>query len=409
MRWRWPKALAAGTSACAVTLAVGLGPPINLTPPPQVGAPPTPPPVAGALGGVGGAANGVAGAANGIVGSVPVVGGPLGQGAVSGTRVRRVFYVAPDGRDSNRGTSPDRPWRTVGRVNRAALRAGDEVLFQGGRTFSDATLMPGFGFSVSGTADEPIVFGSYGTGRAQLNRGIWLGTNKAHPSGPSHLVFQDLRLGPNQGVQGTGDYIRLIGLSIGPLVPPDGSQETGIASEGSHWVIENNTVHDTGDSGMLLGFSAGAPGDPAGGADYVVSHNTVTHTGLDRRLSYALHAIYLKVADATVSENRLTYFHDDGVSLRYRDAIVSHNYIAHGGIGIAWYQYDAQAGMTQLIANTIAYTDQAAIFVCGVAEACNPPIESFIVKRNLMHSTGSRPMNLQPTSGTYLVKANRNP
>jgi Right handed beta helix region len=391
----------AGSSACAVTLVVGLGLP-SLTPTAQVGAPPVPPPVAGALGGA-------AGAAGGVAGTVPVVGGSLGGGARSASSAGTVYYVAPDGRDSNRGTSPSRPWRTVARVNRAALRAGDEVLFQGGSTFSDATLMPGFGFNASGTPDAPIVFGSYGAGRAQLSRGIWLGTNAAHTGGPSHLVFQDLRLGPNQGFQGTGDYIKLVGLSIGPLLPPQGSQETGIASEGSHWVIEDNTIYDTGDSGMLLGFSAGAPGDLAGGTDYLVSHNTVTHTGLDRRLSYALHAIYLKVADATVTENRLTYFHDDGVSLRYRDAMVSHNYIAHGGIGIAWYQYDAQPGTTEMIANTIVDTDQAGIFVCGVAEACNQPIESFIVKRNLMQSTGSRGMNLQPTSGTYLVQANRDP
>ncbi len=388
-----------------MTLVVGLGVPMNVTPPPQVGAPSTPPPVAGALGGVTGAVKSVAG-------SVPVVGGSLaGAGSVpvvgaSRSGIRRVFYVAPDGRDSNRGTSPSRPWRTVARVNRAALRAGDEVLFQGGSTFSDATLMPGWGFNASGAPGAPIVFASYGNGRARLSRGIWLGTDAAHPGGPSHLVFQDLRRGPSQGFQGPGDYIKLVGLSIGPLVPPQSSQETGIASEGSHWVIEDNTIYDTGDSGMLLGFSAGAPGDPAGGSDYLVAHNTVTHTGLDPRLSYALHAIYLKVADATVTENRLTYFHDDGVSLRYRDATVTHNYIAHGAIGIAWYQYDAQAGMTQLIANTIADTDQGGIFVCGVAEACSPPIESFIVKRNLMRSTGSRGMNLQPTSGTYLIQAN---
>ena len=375
---------------------------MNPTPPPQAGAPAIPPPVAGALGAV-------AGAAGGVAGSVPVVGGSLGGGAAPGSPAGTVFYVAPDGRDSNRGTSPNRPWRTVARVNRARLRPGDRILFEGGCTFSDATLMPGFGFNASGTPDAPIVFGSYGSGRAQLSRGIWLGTDAAHPTGPSNLVFQDLRLGPAQGFQGTGDHIKLTGLSIGPLVPPQSSQETGIASEGSHWVIEDNTICDTGDSGMLLGFSAGAPGDPAGGTDYVVSHNTVTHTGLDPRFSYALHAIYLKVADATITENRLTYFHDDGVSLRYRDAIVSHNYIAHGAIGIAWYQYDAQPGMTRLIANTIAYTDEAGIFVCGVAEACDRPIESFIVKRNSIHSTGSRAMNLQPTSGTYLIQANSDP
>ncbi|MGN6871718.1 MAG: hypothetical protein ACTHMY_25280 [Solirubrobacteraceae bacterium] len=387
MVWTRARAAAAGSSLFALTFVVGLGLPVSLPPPPQVGAPtqlPLPQ-VAGPLHSITGAAR---------------------HGLGAGSRGPATFYVSPTGGDSNRGTSPARPWRTVTRVDRAKLIPGDVVLFEGGQAFSDATLMPGQGFMVSGAAGRPIVFGSYGTGRAQLTRGIWLGTNAADPSGPSHLVFQDLALGPVQGFQGTGDYIKLIGLSISHLMAPQSHQETGVEAEGSHWVIEDNTISDTGDSGMLLGFDAGSAGDPAGGSDYVVSHNTVTRTGLDASLTYARHAIYLKVADATVSDNRLTYFHDDGISMRYRDAMVSHNYIAHGSIGIAWYQYDDRPGMTRLIANMIAYTSTAAIFVCGVAESCTRPIESFVVKHNLMRRTRGERLNLQPTSGTYQIQAN---
>lgn len=316
------------------------------------------------------------------------------------------FYVAPYGKDRNRGTSPAHPWRTVARVDRARLQPGDRVLFAGGGTFSDATLMPGEGFSASGTAAAPIVFGSYGNGMARLTRGVWLGTNSFHPRGPSHLTFEDLVLGPAKGFQGTGDYIKLIDLHISHLLGPRSDQETGITTQGSHWVIDGNAISDTGDSGMLLGFGAGSPGDPPGGQDYVIDNNTVSHTGLDGRLSYPSHAIYLKVMDAQVSGNRLTYFHDDGISLRYRDETISHNYIAHGRIGIAWYQYDQHPGMTRVIDNTIAFTSSAAIFVCGVAESCTRPIESFIVEHNLLHKTKGDALNLQPTAGTYLIEAN---
>lgn len=325
-------------------------------------------------------------------------------------RVRRrpaTFYVSPHGRDSNRGTSMAHPWRTVARVDRAHLIPGDQVLFEGGSTFSDATLMPGQGLDASGRAGEPIVFGSYGNGLATLTRGVWLGVNSSHPHGPKHLTFENLKLGPKQGFLGTGDYITLRGLTISHLVAPETRSETGIATEGSHWVIADNDIHDTGDSGMLLGFNAGAPGDPAGGEDYLIYGNVVAHTGLDRQLSYGLHAIYLKVADATISDNRLTFFRDDGISLRYRDTVVSHNYIAHGAIGIAWYQYDDLAGRTTLIANTIAYTSEAAIFVCGVAESCKRPIESFVMKHNRLRATQGAAMNLQPTAGRYLLQANQ--
>ncbi|HZU57389.1 MAG TPA: right-handed parallel beta-helix repeat-containing protein, partial [Actinocrinis sp.] len=375
---------AAGSTLLAVAVLVGLELPINLSPPSHVGAPPRAPHAAPPS---------------------PTIGHAARHRAAGASRGPTTFYVSPDGRDSNPGTSPARPWRTVARVDRAELIPGDVVLFQGGKSFSDRTLMPGQGSKVSGAFGRPIVFGSYGSGRAHLERGIWLGAKAKYPSGPSHLVFEDLALGPEQGFQGTGDYIKLVGLRISHLLGPRG-QETGIATEGSHWVIEDNTISDTGDSGMLLGFDAGRAGDPAGGSDYLVSHNNVTHTGLDPRLTYARHAIYLKVADARISDNRLTYFHDDGISMRYRDAMVSHNYIAHGAIGIAWYQYDDRPGTTRLIGNTIAFTDTAAIFVCGVAESCARPIESFVVKHNLMGRSRGEALNLQPTGGTYEIQAN---
>ena len=80
------------------------------------------------------------------------------------------YYVSASGSDSAAGTSPTSAWRTVGKVNGAALQPGDVVLFEGGATFSDAALMP----SRSGTSGARIVYGSYGSGRAALPRGIWL-------------------------------------------------------------------------------------------------------------------------------------------------------------------------------------------------------------------------------------------
>jgi hypothetical protein len=44
------------------------------------------------------------------------------------------YYVSPSGSDFAAGTSPSTAWRTVARVNSAALVAGDTVLFQGGES-----------------------------------------------------------------------------------------------------------------------------------------------------------------------------------------------------------------------------------------------------------------------------------
>src|ERR1700736_4732319 len=66
--------------------------------------------------------------------------------AVAQARAGRVFYVASNGHDWNRGTNVRHPWRTVFRVDKAHLRPGDTVLFKGGEWFTDNTLMPGWGY-----------------------------------------------------------------------------------------------------------------------------------------------------------------------------------------------------------------------------------------------------------------------
>jgi Right handed beta helix region len=331
-------------------------------------------------------------------------GGAVGHRRLPVQHVGRIFYVSPHGRDGSAGTSPRRAWRTVTRVDRALLRPGDTVLFEGGATFGDETLMPGEGFNASGAPGRPIRFGSYGEGMAILTRGVWLGTSALHPHGPSWLTFRHLALGPVQGFQGTGDHITLSGLHIGGLLPPLAHQETGIQTEGSHWTIAGTTIERTGGSGMLLGASADAPGDPAGGRFYLVAGNTIADTGLDAGIGYPTHGVYLKVANARITHNHIAGFRDDGVSARYRDAVVSDNDITGGAIGIAWYQYDATPGHSRFLDNVISNMSAAGIFVCGVAESCRRPIESFDIAGNLLHQIDGMGMNLQPTTGRYLLR-----
>ena len=321
-------------------------------------------------------------------------------------RSARTFYVAENGSDQSSGLSQADPWQTIDRVNAAQLRPGDEVLFHGGETFADDTLMPGWGFGVSGTQRRPITFGTYGSPRASLPDGVWLGTDAAHPGGPSHLTFKNLSLGPEQGFQGTGSWIKLTGMKIGGL--ERGSQsEVGILTEGSHWVISHSYISHTGDSGMLLGFTAGYAGAPAGGSDYLISHDTIAGTGEDPALTYGTHGIYDKVTNATIEDNVIVGFHNDGVSARYPGARVIGNIIAHGSIGIGWFQYGRQAGTVRFVGNDISDTSSAGIFVCGVAEGCWRPRGHFVIARNrLVHAHGAV-LNLQPVLGHYTVYSNR--
>jgi hypothetical protein len=254
------------------------------------------------------------------------------------------------------------------------LEPGDEVLFEGGATFTDEALMPGWGTGASGTAGAPIVFGSYGPGEAALTQGVWF-------DGEEHLSFRGLVLGTGtgdegHGFQGNGNGIVVLGLRIEHVT-------LGINAAGNGWTIVGNTIRDTGDSGMLLGYKANAAGDPAGGSNYVVSRNTVSDTGLDPAIPYGTHGIYDKVADSLISENTISDFRDDGVSARYRDSTIYGNHISDGEIGLAWFQYDVSAGSSSWTGNVISDVDTG-IFVCSGQQGCLPPIESFHFEGNVI-------------------------
>lgn len=74
------------------------------------------------------------------------------------------YFVSAAGSDSNNGTSTSTPWLTVGKVNGSTFNPGDTISFRGGDTFTDARLTP----PSSGAAGSPIIFTSYGTGRATI-------------------------------------------------------------------------------------------------------------------------------------------------------------------------------------------------------------------------------------------------
>ncbi|MFF2624222.1 right-handed parallel beta-helix repeat-containing protein [Kitasatospora griseola] len=70
------------------------------------------------------------------------------------------YYVsASAGSDTNSGTSPDAPWKSLAQVGRQTFQPGDTVAFRSGDTWTGQLAPHG-----SGTAAAPITFTSYGTG-----------------------------------------------------------------------------------------------------------------------------------------------------------------------------------------------------------------------------------------------------
>lgn len=296
------------------------------------------------------------------------------------------YYVSPRGSDSNTGTSPSAAWRTVARANKAAVNPGDGVLFEGGQVFTDAALMP----SRSGSSGKPIVYGSYGTGQAQLPQGVWFVS-------VNWLTFQNLAInGSGQGIQasasGSGaSYITINGNIITKV--GIGINSSNFADH--HWTITGNTIDQVADSGMILL-----------GDQFTITKNTITNTGTDSSITYGKHGIYLKVTNATVTENTIRrWIGGSAVSVRYRNSVIERNNFSDGAIGISWFQYDSIPGTSYWRYNNISATAAADIYV-SPSDTAGGTRESFVVTDNILAKTSGKYLDLQPTSGTYTVCCN---
>jgi hypothetical protein len=311
----------------------------------------------------------------------------LGVVVVPATAAATTYYVSPGGRDASSGHSAAHAWRTVYRVNKARLRPGDTVLFQGGATYSDDGLQPGWGTGVSGTAGSPITFGTYGGSRATLPQGIWV-------KGENHLVFENFNLlDGHQGVEGTGtdnaiEYCSFTNFTSGTEIP--------INIVGSHWLIKDNTIDRTGDSGMLLR-----------GDHFNVVGNTITNTGLDSGITYGSHGIYLKASASRVIGNKIIHFRNDGISVRYPSSVIKYNEIAGGQFGIAWFQYSPARGTSRWIGNTISYTSIAGIYV-SPADIGGSTDENFVIRANKIYRPGGHTARAAGAGGWTAIGLSHN-
>jgi hypothetical protein len=80
------------------------------------------------------------------------------------------FYVSPTGNDTNNGTSPSTPWQTIAFVNAQTYSLGNQILFEGGQTFSgNLSFIPAnYDSGNPPTAGSPLIIDSYSTGQATL-------------------------------------------------------------------------------------------------------------------------------------------------------------------------------------------------------------------------------------------------
>ena len=101
----------------------------------------------------------------------------------------QIFYVSPNGNDSNDGLTPTNAWKTIARVNSATLPEGSVVLFERNGVWNregTLNLKKGVTYSAYGTGEKPMLSNYVDAG----NRSDWVsvGTNLWVYNGSYHSV-----------------------------------------------------------------------------------------------------------------------------------------------------------------------------------------------------------------------------
>ncbi len=284
----------------------------------------------------------------------------------AGSAWARDYYVAPTGSDSAAGTE-QAPWRTVARVNSAALAPGDVVRFAGGGVWH-AMLAP----AASGTAAAPITFGTYGSGRAVLDgagasgfAGIavngrswlafehldvraWSDGQGAYLAGArsvrfSDVVVEDSAEGFHQSPSAPSTAISIERSRVSRIGAPDGSGVgINVTTGSAGWHVSDTVLEHVADSCVI-----------DQGADSLYERVTATDCGFGG-LTYGTHGFYLKGPRQTVKDSTVRHAYTNCISVRFQDAVVEGNTVADCPIGIAWFEYATAPGTVSLLRNRIS-------------------------------------------------------
>ncbi|WP_345157883.1 right-handed parallel beta-helix repeat-containing protein [Pontibacter saemangeumensis] len=321
------------------------------------------------------------------------------------------YYISPHGDDAgNTGTSRTQPWATIGKVNATVFNPGDSVLFEGGSTFEGSLY---FGSAVRGTAANPVVISSYGTGKATIRSGSQAGIHVYNSAGfkLENLVFQGAGRTDNsssgidfymdQPGNARLDYIAINNVEV------SGYRLSGIAirswsgaSGFDNVSITHSRVHDNGDSGISSYAEA-----TLGHRNVYVGHNKVyNNSGLPEKTElHSGNGIVLGGVDGAVIEYCEAYnngwlnawttggpvgiwgYHCNNLVIQYNESHHNRTGTTKDGGG-----FDIDGGCTNSIMQyNYSHDNEGAGFL--VAQyAYAPPMKGIVVRYNISENDGRK-------------------
>ena len=114
------------------------------------------------------------------------------------------YYVSPSGDDNNSGTSTQSAWRTLDKVNTVDLNSGDSMLFEADHDYPGNLLLTA---EDAGTPTQPVIIGSYGSGRARIKAGGGSGVTVQNAGG---VEIKDLIVAGDDYKTKVGSGIKIV-------------------------------------------------------------------------------------------------------------------------------------------------------------------------------------------------------
>jgi hypothetical protein len=292
-------------------------------------------------------------------------------------------------------TDPAASWQTVAQVNAAlaagTIHPGDGVLFQGGVTFGDAQLTTA---AVGGAMNQPITFGSYGSGMAILPQamyayGSWYVIDHLDMSGGTLTLGSISHSSPTNHVVVQRCHVNLSSQHLGTYT-------VGFLLWGDDWVISDCYIHDCDND--CIHFNRNVP---SGGSypqvqycdQAVVSQCVLAAWGLVNP-GYHCHGIYANCSNIVGTRNVLCGTDGPGAatgfSPRCHGSMFAGNHFGHTGEGIGYFPYDPVGTLSIWERNTVVGASDAGLYVdpstgAGTSDGGQPyTYESFIVRWNTL-------------------------
>lgn len=167
------------------------------------------------------------------------------------------YYVSPSGDDNNPGTSQSEAWKTIAKVNSMSFIPGDSILFERGGVWNETLVI-----SSSGFEENPIVFGTYGSGeKPTIDGSGFLSRCIASDNQSDYIVIDSL-------------YLMRCGDPDTPAQSPDFDEWHGclVSSQNDGWTVRNNTIEDCGQRAI---FARGDPIGPIAAKDWIIEDNLI--------------------------------------------------------------------------------------------------------------------------------------